>query len=231
VIRQQLWRITLSVYRVVQNGNPRSRFCAPLQVLRRLPWVWRQLSGVVQTATYKSAVATTFIAYGEPFRAVDGQTATTFSSETCVRTLNSANVTKDDGFGIALGAGTNGSAAGDYQEVRIDLGDERDVLSMTIWPVLDADAVAAGHTKGFEITVGMSLDPRLNTACAVPADLAAAPASQTGADGSVSFDCFGTGRFVTVRRYLTLAPLQWDNTVEFCELFVSGCRSQWLHAH
>jgi hypothetical protein len=121
-----------------------------LQVLRKLPWVWRQLTGIAQIATFTAAQATSStplllcdrmlacnvawsfadIKYGEAFRAVDGQYANYFASETCVRTDM-----------------TTPARAGSFQEIRIDLGDEKDVKSMTIWPILDSDSLAAGRTK------------------------------------------------------------------------------------
>ena len=196
---------------IVLPGAGRVLSVCEFQVLRSRPWVWRQLSGTVNAARppaydgYDGGIVATTTSssvynFGAPHKATDGVLTNNFDSQSCMMTNynNGGNYTP-----------------GATQWLLLDLGAAYDVSSVELWPVMTrlGAATPAAWLTGITLSIGLSRNAALNTACTVPASIA-----PVGGVGSTTIPCAATARFVIISRAST--PTTPDDTLAMCEVLV-----------
>ena len=175
-----------------------------VEVNGKLPWVWRQLSGIAEVAQGKPAIGSSSeigFSSGDAGRAVDGFTSqNNYFDGSCSHTIENRNHPDEAPWW------------------RVDLLDTYDVTSIVVWPRTDCCIVAPDdRTTRWSIAIGNSMDTAFDSPVpGVPAQLGG---SVIGAQRSVTIPLATplTGRFVIVSRSFVMNDI---NVLSICEIKV-----------
>jgi hypothetical protein len=181
---------------VTLPGTARALAVCELQLWRRLPYVWRRLSGTSNVALGKPATQSSIFTGGNggsPSFAVDGIATNlwTFTPSTCTHTENT---------GVSR-----------IPWLMVDLGREFDVSSITLWPRTDC---CPERNRFTAVSIGYSRDLAFNPLCpGIPTDLGTATGGRT-------YTCPLRGRFAFFSR--VPQPGETNNLLTICEFIVMG---------